>query len=50
MGWSLHYEAAMIEEQRPQAGKFFTPTSPSRASVQAVGHHVAVPGMLIAYG
>src|SRR5215469_10537468 len=46
MDGALNYKAAMVEQKRAQAGKFFAPTRPSGAAVQAAGDHVAVARML----
>jgi hypothetical protein len=44
----LHDKTAVIEQQRTQAGKLLAPAGPSRAAVQTTGHHISVPGVLIA--
>ena len=38
----------MVEQQGAQSGKLLASSSSSRATVKTTGHHVTVPGVLIA--
>ena len=44
----MYDKTPVVQEQGAQTGKLFAAASSSRASVQATGHDVPVPGELVA--